>query len=93
LHPTTQAKLNRYLQRRRHFGGDDDHVFISLRYQPLPYANVLATCLQAVRDIGLHPGAGQRLPRLHDLRHTWAVATLKECPFGHDLVGQHSSAR
>jgi integrase/recombinase XerD len=89
LHPTTQAGLDRYLQRRRHFGGDDDHVFISLRYRPPHYATVLATFLQAVRDIGLHPGPGQRGPRLHDLRHSWAVAALEACPFGHDQVNQH----
>jgi len=89
LHPTTQAGLERYLQRRRHFGGDDDHVFISLRYRPPHYTTVLATFLQAVRDIGLHPGPGQRGPRLHDLRHSWAVAALEACPFGHDQVNQH----
>ncbi|MGA7713203.1 MAG: tyrosine-type recombinase/integrase [Rhizomicrobium sp.] len=89
LHTTTQAGLDRYLQRRRHFGGDDDHVFISLRYRPPHYTTVQATFLQAVRDIGLHPGPGQRGPRLHDLRHSWAVAALEACPFGHDQVNQH----
>jgi integrase/recombinase XerD len=89
LHPTTQAGLERYLQRRRCFGGDDDRIFISLRYRPLLYSNAVATFLQAVRDIGLHPGPGQRGPRLHDLRHSWAVATLEACPFGHDQVNQH----
>ncbi len=89
LHPTTQAGLDRYLQRRRRFGGDDDHVFISMRYQPLNYPIVVATFLQAVRDLGLHPGPGQKGPRLHDLRHTWAVSALEACPFGHDQVNQH----
>jgi integrase/recombinase XerD len=37
LHPTSQEGLERYLQRRRQFGGADDHVFISLRYRPLRY--------------------------------------------------------
>jgi integrase len=89
LHPTTQAGLDRYLQRRRRFGGDDDHIFISLRYQPLLYSSAVATFLQAVRDIGLHPGPGQRGPRLHDLRHSWAVAALEACPCGHHQVNQH----
>lgn len=89
LHPSAQAGLERYLQRRRHFGATDDHLFISLHHGPPHYATVLATFLQAVRALGLHPGPGQRGPRLHDLRHSWAVAALEECPCGYDQVNQH----
>ena len=69
LHPSAQIGLDRYLQRRRCFGGFDDHVFISLRQKPLCYPTVVATFLQTVRAIGLHPGPGQRGPRLHDLSY------------------------
>ena len=92
LHPSAQAGLDRYLQRRRHFGGLDDRVFTSLRHRPLQYPAAVATFLQAVRTIGLHPGPGQRGPRLHDLRHSWAVSALEACPYGHDQVNQHMLA-
>ncbi len=89
LHPSAQAGLERYLLRRQHFGGADDHLFISLRYRQLSYPIVVATFLEAVRAMGLHPGPGQRGPRLHDLRHSWAVAALEACPYGLDRVTQH----
>lgn len=89
LHPSTQAGLQRYLQQRRRLGATNDHVFISLRGRPLHYPVVVATFLQTVRALGLHPGPGQRGPRLHDLRHTWAVAALEASPLGYDQVTQH----
>lgn len=89
LHPSAQAGLERNLQRRRQFGGSDDHLFISLRYRQLSYPVVVATFLEAVRAIGLHPGPGKRGPRIHDLRHNWAVAALEACPYGLERVSQH----
>lgn len=80
LHPSTQAGLQRYLQQRRRLGATNDHIFISLRGRPLSYPVVVATFLQTVRALGLHPGPGQRGPRVHDLRHTWAVAALEASP-------------
>jgi integrase len=79
LHPSAQAGLERYLQRRRRFGAIDDHVFISLRGQPLRYPTAVATFLQAVRSLGLHPGPGQRGPRLHDLRHHAESRIMPNC--------------
>lgn len=89
LHPSAQTGLERYLQRRRRVGATDDHLFISLRGEPLQYPTVVETFLQAVRALGLHPGPGQRGPRLHDLRHTWAVGALQASPHGYDQVTQH----
>jgi integrase/recombinase XerD len=89
LHPSAQAGLESYLQRRRCVGATDDHLFISLRGQSLRYSTVVQTFLQAVRALGLHPGPGQRGPRLHDLRHSWAVAALQASPYGYDQVTQH----
>lgn len=89
LHPSTQAGLARYLERRVHLGGGDEHLFISLRRRGLSYPTVVATFLALVRELGVHPGPGQRGPRLHDLRHTWAVRALEGCPPSHEHVGQH----
>lgn len=89
LHPSAQRGLERYLECRRHLAGNDDHVFISLRRRALDYHTVVATFLALVREMGLHPGPGQRGPRLHDLRHTFAVRALEACPSGYDQVSQH----
>jgi integrase/recombinase XerD len=89
LHASAHAGLQRYLHRRCRFGGVDDHVFISLRHKALYYQTVVMTFLQLVRAMGLHPGPGHRGPRLHNLRHSWAVAALEASPCGHDQVNQH----
>lgn len=89
LHPSARAGLERYLRRRQCLGATNDHVFISLRGGPLQYPTAVETFLKAVRALGLHPGPGQRGPRLHDLRHTWAVTALEASPLGYDQVTQH----
>jgi integrase len=40
--------------------------------------------------LGLLPGdSGQPRPRLHSLRHTFAVRALESCPNERDAVGRH----
>jgi len=91
LHPSAQAGLERYLERRRQLGGADDHVFISMRRRGLRYSAVLETFRTLAREIGLDPVAGRTgpRPRIHDLRHSWAVRALENCPPGYDYVRQH----
>jgi integrase len=92
LHPSTDAALARYLEQRTRMGAADEHVFISLRGRALNYPTVVATFLSLVRAIGLHPGPGQRGPRLHDLRHAFAVRALEACPHGRAEAAQHMLA-
>lgn len=92
LHPSTDAALARYLEQRTRMGAADEHVFISLRGRALGYPTVVATFLSLVRAIGLHPGPGQRGPRLHDLRHAFAVRALEACPHGRAAAAQHMLA-
>src|SRR4030095_13397666 len=70
LHPSAQAGLERYLERRRQLGGGDDHVFISLRRRGLCYSAVLETFRTLVREIGLQsdPRRSGPRPRIHDFR-------------------------
>jgi integrase len=44
-----------------------------------------------VDEIGLQPSSGQQSPRprIHDLRHSWAVRALEACPTGYDCVREH----
>jgi len=89
LHASAQEGLESYIERRKRVGGGDDHVFISMRGRALRYPTVVATFLALVREMGIHEGPGKRGPRLHDLRHTWAVRALEACPPAYDFVSQH----
>jgi integrase/recombinase XerD len=75
LHRTATHGLVRYLDRRGAL--PDDHVFVSLRGTGLRYTTVNTTFLRLVRDMGIHPGPGRRGPRIHDLRHRFAVKVLE----------------
>lgn len=91
LHPSAQAGLERYLERRRHLGGADDHVFISVRRRALSDQTVRWTFRALAREMGLDPEPGQQgpRPRIHDLRHSWAVRALEDCPPGYESVHEH----
>jgi integrase/recombinase XerD len=92
LHETTAAALEQYLERRRRIGGHDNHVFVSLCRRVPHYVTVNATFLALVRGIGLHPGPGKPGPRLHDLRHTFAVRALEACPKDQQSIARHMLA-
>lgn len=77
LHPTAMAGLKRYLDRRGI--AQDDHVFISRRGRGIRYSGVLSVFLRLVRAMGIHPGPGKPGPRIHDLRHGFAVRVLDSC--------------
>ena len=92
LHETAQARLERYLQRRRPYAPFDDHVFVSLRRKPLLVADVDAAFRTAVDKIGLHRRLGLPRPTPHSLRHTFAVRALESCPDGRDHITKHMLA-
>jgi integrase/recombinase XerD len=88
LHDTAVAGLARYLVCRQeaHHGGD--HVFISDEGQPLIYWKVHSVFRTLVKSVGLK-SAGGRWPRIHELRHTFAVRALESSPKGRQRIGQH----
>ena len=75
LHPTTIKGLERYLDRRG--AVPDDHVFVSVQGRGLRYSTVVGIFLRLVRAMGIHQGAGYQGPRIHDLRHSFAVRVLE----------------
>jgi integrase len=91
LHDTAVAGLGRYLVCRQgvHRGGD--HVFISDEGQPLIYWKVHSVFRTLVKSAGLKP-AGGRWPRIHELRHMFAVRALESSPTGRQRIGQHMLA-
>lgn len=91
LHETTQAALNRYLEQRQAVGGGDDHLFISRKGRALTYAMINGTFHFLVKRIQLRSESGQR-PRIHDLRHHYALRPLEGSPGGHDRATRHMLA-
>jgi integrase len=89
LHETARAGLDRYLQQRRPYAPDDDHVFVSLRRKPLRIEDVERAFRTAADAMALPCGRGQRRPTPHSLRHAFAVRALKNCPDGRDHITQH----
>jgi len=78
LHASTVAALRRYLRLRETHGAAEvsDALFISPAGTRLLYCNVHATFRRLRNTAGLEVGSGRRRPRIHDLRHTFAVQTL-----------------
>lgn len=92
VHEATTAGLERYLRRRRRWARGDDHVFVTDRGQPLPYPTVHATFVKLLKSAGFEPVSGRPRPRIHDLRHRFAVRALQACPHGHGAVSHHMLA-
>lgn len=89
LHPTTSAGLARYLRDRRKVVGDT--VFVSSNGLPLTYEQVKVVYKKLLETIGLEP-QGHPRPRLHCLRHTFAVRVLEHCTTDHTRITQHQLA-
>jgi len=77
LHPSTSQVLKQYVERRLQVGTrePDSPLFINLRAHHLCHCTVYETFRQLLEKCGIphHKHAG---PRIHDLRHTFAVHRL-----------------
>jgi integrase len=87
LHETATSALARYLDLRRRRSTVTDHVFVSPKGDQLPLSTVHKWFLRLARETGLRSGPGTPGPRLHDLRHTFAVQALEACPHDGSPVG------
>ena len=92
LHATAVAALDRYLRQRQQWPSREDHLFIARHGGLLRYPAVQATFLRLARTIGLRAAPGQPGPRLHDLRHTFAVRALERCPHEPGAISRHMVA-
>ena len=90
LHDTAATGLQRYLSRRRPCS-DDDPVFIGKSGGAMRYIAVKETFDRLASKAGIAPVA-QRRPRLHDLRHTFAVRALADSPSGRSRSSAHMVA-
>jgi integrase len=92
LHETARVGLDSYLEFRRRLGTPPDSIFLNFRGGPLHYQGVNSTFRQLRRAAGLERPAGQPQPRIHDIRHTFAIRALESCPDGRDRIAQHMLA-
>jgi integrase len=78
LHATTRAALCSYAERRnRHLGSRcGPHFFVATRGGGLVQQCVHRVFWRLSREIGLRRPGDSIRPRLHDLRHTFAIRTL-----------------
>ena len=90
LHDTTVVGLKRYLARRQALS-EAAPVFADARGLPLRYIAVKETFDRLVVRAGVAP-ASRRRPRLHDLRHTFAVRALQNGPADRSRTGAHMIA-
>ena len=78
LHPTTLRALAEYLRCRDqlHPAPTTPAVFISTAGTRLMYCNVQWTFQRLLRQVGLAARSTSCRPRIHDLRHSFAVRSL-----------------
>ena len=91
LHDTAVAGIGQYLASRQAARRGGEHIFVSDEGQPLVYWKVHSVFRTLLKSAGVHP-AGGRWPRIHELRHTFAVRALEASPVGRRRIGQHMLA-
>lgn len=78
LHASTVDALRVYLQERDRLfpNPTSPSLFISSAGTRLLYCNVSWDFIRLVREVGLRPRSPDCRPRIHDLRHTFAIRTV-----------------
>lgn len=89
LHNTTRRALDEYLSVRERLGTMDGALLVSTTGKAPSYNTVVAIFLRLARSIDLRGAAGQTGPRIHDLRHTFAVRSLEGCRHDQEAVARH----
>lgn len=92
IHPTTAGVLNQYLILRKQIGISSNQIFVGMNGQPLQQAWAQNAFRKVITAIGLDKARYGHCPRLHDLRHTWAVRALESTPTDIEQVDQHVRA-
>jgi integrase len=89
LHATTRQALDGYLLARREVAVAGGALFISVAGRSLPYNTVRRIFLQLLDRTKLRRAHSGRDPRIHDLRHTFAVRSLEQCRYDRSAVARH----
>jgi len=92
IHESTRAALADYLALRWRIGGPNPHLFVLSTGEPPDHATVTRTFIRLARQVGLRGPQGERGPRLHDLRHSFAVRSLEQCCGDRAAINRHMLA-
>jgi integrase len=92
IHNSTTGRLQRYEAERDrvHQTPRTPAFFVSESGGRLPYRTVSAMFRKVRESLHIRPPAGSRYPRLHDLRHRFAVTTLIRWYRNGEDVGRRS---
>ena len=88
LHPSTRRALDTYLDVRLRVATENAALLIGNTGEAVAYPTVIAVFLRLARSIGLR-GSERGGPRIHDLRHTFAIRSLERCPRSAAAVSRH----
>lgn len=89
LHATVRQALDNYLIVRQQQAVTDHSLFLSVAHRQLPYNTVRGVFLQLLDRINLRGAHSGRDPRIHDLRHTFAIRSLEQCQHDRASVSRH----
>ena len=89
LHATTQRVLDKYLAVRNQHGVVGSTLFLLVTGKPLPYRTVHKVFQRLLKRTGLKGANAGRDPRIHDLRHTFAIRSLERCQHDAGEVAKH----
>ena len=78
LHRSTVDALDRYLTIRRRCGAATEHLFVLSTGRAINPDILTGMFVKLARQVGLRGGPGEPGPRLHDLRHRFAVRSLEQ---------------
>ena len=93
LHESARRALDEYLVTRKRKGGPGEHMFVLASGRPMRSTYLTAIFILLARKAGVRGGPGELGPRLHDLRHGFAVSALEGCIFSSRRdVGRHMLA-
>lgn len=92
LEASTRRGLEHYLAARARLRDVHPTVFVSVHGGALPYPTVERVFLELMRQLGLRGAPGQRGPRIHDFRHTFAVRALERAAGDRDAIRRQAAA-
>jgi integrase len=92
LHPTVRSVLNAWLEVRLKRPAVTDDLFVSRRGVAPCTSTVRIEFHKLLRAIGMEAAAGGKAPRIHDLRHSFAVHSLELCRGDRTALSRHMVA-
>ena len=93
LHESVRTALARYLAIRLRCGSPSDRLFVLASGRPVSPDYLTHTFVRLARQVGLRGGPGEPGPRLHDLRHGFAMRALESAVRGdRSAISRHMLA-